>query len=97
MSNNTCWVCGLLGPGEGQADQSEEPLVGRADRRTADAAAASGSQCVICAFCSQNLLQQISQLISELEENRGFHFMELEDEELQPIDEKARSVDKSTQ
>lgn len=65
--------------------------------QTADAAAASGSQCVVCAFCSQNLLQQISQLISELEENRGFHFMELEDEEQQPIDEKARSVDKSTQ
>lgn len=64
--------------------------MGRAEPDAAAAAAASGSQCVICAFCSQQLSQQISQVISELEENRGFHFMQLEDDGQQAVGEKAR-------
>lgn len=51
---------------------------------------------MICALCSQHLLQEISQLLSELEENRGFHFMQEEDDmEQQGIDETARSVYKN--
>lgn len=49
--------------------------------------------CVICSVCSQQLSQHICQLLSELEENRGFHFMQRGDDmEQQGIDEKARSV-----
>lgn len=65
-------------------------MVGRADGRTDKR---PRSECVICALCSQHLSQQISQLLSELEENRGFHFMQQEDDlAKQVIDEKARSV-----
>lgn len=70
--------------------------MGRADRRTTDTTAVSWSECVICALCSQQLVQQVSQLLSELEENRGFCSMQQEDDmEEQGTDETARWVYKN--
>lgn len=49
-----------------------------------------------CALCSRHLSQQISQLLSELEENRGFHFMQQEDDmEEQGTHGRAKSVYKN--
>lgn len=47
-------------------------------------------------LCSQHLFKEISELLSALEDNRAFHFMQEEDDmEDQGIDEKARSVYKN--
>lgn len=70
--------------------------MGRADRWTTDTTALSWSECVICALCSQQLVQRVSQLLSELEENRGFCSMQQEDDmEEQGTDETARWVYKN--
>lgn len=84
-------------PGKVQADQNEEWLVGKEYGGRQTQCIFMNRLCVIYALFSQLILQQIYQLLSELEKNQGFHFMQQEeDTEQRHAAEKARSVCRKT-